>query len=297
MPSLDRLPLPISRRRLLGLGLAAAFPFAGFDQALAQDADAYTFLVLGLDTREENTDQRADVMMVARVDFAAGTVRGLSIPRDLWVEIPGHGMHKINAAYQIGLAETPNLDWEVPADLTAETIDHNLGVTIDAKVMTDMNRFPAIIDAVGGVDIVNPYDLGEPDAATNLIFPAGPLHLDGEQALLFSRLRHQDSDDGRVMRQHLVLEALLRRVQDPEVMARLPELIAQLSNAVKHDVPITTQLRLIAMVPDLSSDGIAFTNIADQCWADWSDDGQWIYAADWTTLPGYVQAWLDGEIE
>jgi LCP family protein required for cell wall assembly len=299
MPSIDRLPLSLSRRRLLGLsfGAAAAFQAGAFDIATAQDTDQYTFLVLGLDTREENTDQRSDIIMLARVDIAANTVRTLSIPRDLYVEIPGHGPDKINAAYQIGLTLSDNLDWEVAAALTIETITHNFGIAIDHTALTDMNRFPAVIDAVGGVDVVNPYDLGEPDAATNLLFAEGPLHLDGKDALLYTRLRHQDGDGARVMRQHLVLEALLDKLQQPEMLANLPALMASLGDSIRSDIPLTTQVRLMAMLPDLTASSLAFTNIDDQLWAGYTDAGAWIYQGDWSTLPGYVQAWLDGTVE
>ncbi len=298
MTSLDHLPLPITRRRLLGLSLAgiAANRGGAFEGTLAQDTGSYTFLVLGLDTREENADQRSDIIMVSRVDVAANTVRVLSIPRDLYVEIPGYGDDKINAAYQRGLASSPDLDWEVAASRTAETIDHNFGLSIDGAAITDMNRFPAIIDAVGGVDVDNPYTVDDPDWP-EARFPTGMIHLDGDQALVFTRTRKMDGDGGRVMRQHLVLEALLVELQTPETFARLPDLIASLAGAVRTDIPIDVQLRLIAMLPNLASESLSFTNLDDQLWADYTAGGAWIYQGDWSTLPGYVQSWLDGELE
>ena len=298
MTSLDRLPLSITRRRLLGLTLAgiATSRVISFEGALAQDTGTYTFLVLGLDTREENADQRSDIIMVARVDLVANVVRVLSIPRDLYVEIPGYGDDKINAAYALGLASSPDLDWEVAAALTAETIDHNFGVRIDGAAMTGMNRFPVIIDAVGGVDVDNPYAVDDP-SWPEASFPAGIIHLDGAQALVFTRTRKMDGDGGRVMRQHLVLEALLAELQTPETFARLPDLVASLAGAVRTDIPLDVQLRLIAMLPNLAAESVSFTNIDDQLWADSTADGAWIYQGDWSTLPGYVQSWLDGELE
>jgi anionic cell wall polymer biosynthesis LytR-Cps2A-Psr (LCP) family protein len=130
------------------------------------------------------------------------------------------------------------------------------------------------------------------DAEVN--FPEGTIHLDGRQALVFSTSRNVDTDDGRVMRQHLVLEGLLRRLQEPGMLANLPELIASMRGAVRSDIGLATQLQLMTLLPDISADDLAFTNIANQCWADWSDDGQWIYQADWSTLPVYVRDWLDG---
>jgi len=299
MPSIDRLPLSISRRRLLafGLGAVAVTQAGAFDIATAQGSDQYTFLVMGLDTREENADQRSDIIMLSRVDLAANTVRTLSIPRDLYVEIPGHGQDKINAAYQVGLAGSDELDWEAAAGVTIATIALNFGVEVDHTALTDMNRFPAVIDAVGGVDVDNPYDLGEPDAATNLLFPAGPLHLDGKDALLYCRLRHQDGDGARVMRQHLVLEALLAKLQEPEMLANLPALMGVLGDSVRSDIPLTLQVQLMALLPDLTAASLVFTNIDEMLWSGYTDSGAWIYQADWTTLPGYVQGWLDGTVE
>jgi LCP family protein required for cell wall assembly len=290
--------MPFSRRRLvvIGLGAIAAAQAGGPQLAGAQEADQYTFLVLGLDTREENADQRSDIIMLSRVDTAANTIRTLSIPRDLYVEIPGYGYNKINAAYQIGLTLSDDLDWEIAADLTVQTIAHNLGVPVDHTALTDMNRFPAVIDAVGGVDVDNPYAVVDPEWP-EADFPAGMIHLDGAQALVFTRTRKMDGDGGRVMRQQLVLAALLQRLQEPDMLAKLPELALSLSGSVRSNIPLTLQVQLMAMLPSLTSESLEFTNIDDQLWADYTAEGAWIYQGDWNTLPGYVQAWLDGTIE
>ena len=297
MPSTNCLPVRLARRRLLamGLGAVAAFHVGGLDIADAQEGDIYTFLVLGLDTREETTDQRSDAMMVSRVDMTAGTVRTLSIPRDLYVEIPGYGGNKINWAYEFGLTLSDNLDWRVAAGVTVDTITHNFGVAIDGIALTDMNRFPAIIDAVSGVDVVNPYEFYD-DTYCNCGFPAGELHLDGADALVFCRIRVPDGDGGRVMRQHLVLQGLLDKLQRPETLPKVPALVEALRNAVRTDLPFDLQGRLMAMLPELSREDLAFTNIEDQLWSGYTAEGAWIYQGDWSTLPGYVQAWLADEI-
>ena len=282
----------LSRRHALGLALGAALavPLA---TVRAQGATSYTFLVLGIDTRKDNTDQRSDIIMLSRVNTATATVRTLSIPRDLWTEIPGYGSAKINAAYQYGL-EASNVDWKAAATLTRDTITHNFGVQIDGFAVTDMNRFPAVVDAVGGVDVDNPYDLGEPNAQVNLMYPKGPLHMTGAEALMYCRLRHQDGDGARVMRQHLVLEALLVKLQGPDLLPKLPTLVKSLSNSVRTDIPAATQAQLITLLPKVSAANLAFTNIEPMLSAGTSSGGAWIYVGDWSVLPGYVQGWLDG---
>lgn len=290
----DARHLPLSRRGLLALALGVAV--APIGRAVAQDQREITFLVLGLDTREQNTDQRSDTIMVARVDLDALTVRTLSVPRDLYVEIPGYGSDKINAAYQRGLTLSSDLDWEIAASLTAQTVTHNFGVPIDGMAMTDMNRFPAIIDAVGGVDVDNPYAFYD-DTYFNRGFPVGELHLNGADALVFCRIRVPDGDGGRVMRQHLVLEALLQKLRQPDLLARLPELIAALNDAVKTDIPLDVRARLLATLPNIPPENLSFTNIEELLWSDYAAEGTWIYRGDWSTLPGYVQAWLSGDID
>src|SRR5690349_4172981 len=118
MPTLDRLPTTYNRRTLLGVSLGVALASLLNERlpVAAQASDVQTYLVLGSDARQDDQDQRADIIMVARVNKTAGTVRTLSIPRDLWVTIPGHGEAKINAAFQYGLAES-GVDWKAGADL------------------------------------------------------------------------------------------------------------------------------------------------------------------------------------
>ena len=293
----DHLPNLLSRRRLLGTAIGATLIAPGLPGPTLgrQPATQYTFLVLGIDTREDNTDQRSDAIMVSRINIESATVRTLSIPRDLYVEIPGHGAGKINAAYQNGL-EASGVDWEAAANVTAETVRLNFGVTIDGAAVTDMNRFPAVIDAVGGVDVVNPYEFYD-DVYFNRGFPAGELHLNGDEALVFTRIRVPDGDGGRVMRQHLVLEAMLTKLQSPDILPRVPELITSLNQSVRTNIPAAIQAELIALVPRLSSDSLAFTNIEPLLSSGYTAGGAWIYQADWSTLSGYVQAWLDGTVD
>lgn len=280
--------LTIDRRTLLGtltaLGLGA-LPA----RALAQDAAQrqFTFLGLGLDKLSE-TGQRSDINMLARVDLDAGTVRVLSIPRDLYVEIPGYQAFKINDAYNNGLHSTPELDWRNGAALAAQTIQHNFGITVDGVALTDFVVFPQVVDILGGVTVENPRAVGD--------FPAGTLQLDGEEATLFCRLR-PDGDGGRVMRQHLVLVAMLEKLQSPELLPRIPELVRTLSDVVKTTIPPEVQAQLIALIPQLSEEDLAFTNIEPLLWSGYTAGGAWIYQGDWAVLPGYVQGWLAGEIE
>jgi LCP family protein required for cell wall assembly len=262
----------------------------------AQTTGPWTFLVLGLDWLDEAPSQRSDIIMLARVDAASGTVRTLSIPRDLYVEIPGHGWDKINAAYQGGITGSTPDDWNAGATHVARTVMLAFGVPVDACVVTDMEAFPGLIDALGGITVENPYDLSDEYWPADMVLPAGPLMLDGETALMYVRARSQDGDGGRVMRQHLVLEALLAELQSAEILARLPQLIQSFGGQVQSSIPLSVQIDLAGMLPDLSSTDLVFTNIEWQLTPGYTAGGAWIYEADWNTLPTSVRDWLDGEI-
>jgi polyisoprenyl-teichoic acid--peptidoglycan teichoic acid transferase len=287
----------ISRRTFLSSVFAAlSLSMLPIGVARGQGAEQYTFVVLGTDKRTSNDPENSDVIMLSRVALDAGTVRTLSIPRDLYVEIPGHGYDKINAAFNLAVKADPQQRWEVGAAATMATITQNFGLQFDGVAFTDMSVFPQLIDAVGGVIVNNPYDLTDQYWPAGTVLPAGPLALDGATALGYVRARSQDGDGGRVMRQHLVLQALLAKLQEPAQLRRIPELIAELQNVVKTTIPADVILRLVAMVPTLSSEDLAFTNIDRLLWPDYTAAGAWIYQGDWSTLPGYVESWLAGDV-
>jgi len=259
-----------------------------------QATTQYTFAVLGTDKRTPEEPENTDTIMISRIDLGAGTVRTLSIPRDLYVEIPGHGYGKINSAFDLAVKADPQQRWNVGAAATLETITHNFGLRFDGVALTDMGVFPQIIDAVGGITVPNPYDLTDQYWPDGMVLPEGPLALDGALALMYVRARSQDGDGGRVMRQHLVLRAILAKLQDPTAAPDVPALISALGHVVRTDIPTVVQGTLAAMLPELSDEDLAFTNIEPLLWADSTAEGAWIYQGDWSTLPGYVAGWLSG---
>lgn len=300
----------LSRRTavLSAAALAGAGAIRFSPAAFAQDPvptelpmkDEYIFIVAGLDTRTQEEPENTDVLMVSRVNLTKGTVRTMSFPRDLYVEIPGVGYDKINRAYDYG-SKANNFDWNAGVALVTQTIEHNFGLAIDAVATTNFQGLPAVVDALGGIHIENPYDLYDGEYPTEdygtkeIFYPAGPQVLNGEQALEFSRTRHQDGDDGRVMRQQLVLTAMLEAAQNPEVLKNLPELVRATRDAVKTNIPEEVQGQLIAAVPNISVDNVYWGVMTQYLWGDTTASGMWVYQADWATLPGYVQTWLAGE--
>jgi polyisoprenyl-teichoic acid--peptidoglycan teichoic acid transferase len=301
----------LKRRSLLQAGMW--LPLSALDlqrtirRTLAKDnitpaeIDALTVLVGGLDSREPAQPENADVFIIARVDVPNGTVRAVSVPRDLYVEIPGFGFDKITRTYDFGSKANGGAFKSGAATMT-ETVALNFGVEADAVVVTTFGGFQEVIDALDGIDLDNPYDLYDAEYPTveygmeEVYFPAGPIHLTGADALKFVRTRHQDGDDGRVMRQHLVLLALLDRVRQGDVIDSLPDLVEAYRKTVRNNLGVSKRLALALAAPSFSEESIFFTDLNQFVYGDTTSEGMWIYSGDWSQIPGYVQGFLNGEL-
>ncbi|MEA2512313.1 MAG: polyisoprenyl-teichoic acid--peptidoglycan teichoic acid transferase [Thermomicrobiales bacterium] len=281
----------------LGAGVATAAQ----DDTKPADLETLTVVVGGLDTRRPGEPENSDVIILARADFSRQSVRAISIPRDLYLEIPGFGYDKITRAYDFG-SKADNGAFKGGAATVSATIAANFGVELDGVVMTTFEGFVKVVDALGGVDVVNPYDLYDGEyptldyGYTEIFFPAGPIHLNGEEALQFVRTRHQDGDDARVMRQQLVIRALLERARDPEIAPKLPSIVKKLRKAVRTDLNASEQLALALAAPSFTNDGVSFATLNGLVYPDTAPGGMWIYSGDWSQIPGYVQGFLNGEI-
>ena len=261
-----------------------------------------TLIVGGLDSREEGQPENSDVFMLARVDLEARTVRAISIPRDLYIEIPGFGADKITRAYDFG-SKSQNGKFKAGAELMKATVEQSFGLDVDNVVVTTFHGFEAIVDAFDGVEIDNPYELSDSEyptldyGYTSIYFPAGVQTLNGEQALQFCRTRHQDGDPGRVMRQHLVLRALLERATDPEYADKLWDVVKENKKTVKTDLGPSKQLAYALAAPDFTNENVQFASLQDYVYDDVTAAGMWIYSGRWDQIPTFVQGFLDGTID
>jgi len=205
--------------------------------------DHLTFLVVGSDSREGLDDlthfgpaggARGDVVMLVRVDSATSEAQMLSIPRDLWVEIPGHGMNKINSAYSFG-----------GPTLMVETIKSNLGVEVNHYVEIDFPGFQALVDEAGGIEI--DFPAAARDLKSGLDVPAGTRRLDGEQALAYARSRsYQEmrngswisvdaNDFGRTARQQVVMRAILSELKSPSTITEAGDIASGMAEHMTID--------------------------------------------------------------
>lgn len=299
-----------TRRTFLGLAAAMSAAAGGFRITEAQEyatpadlspQDVYTFLVLGLDTRLNETELNTDVIMVSRINLVENTVRTMSIPRDLLVEIPGAGANKINAAFKSAAANGRE-DWMKGMQSAVNTVEQAFGVTIDATLSVRFEGVMQIIDTFGGVTFDNPYPLRDekfakrPDGTLAIDYAAGKHQINGEQALQLMRTRNQDGDDGRVMRQQIILSALLAEAKDPANITKLPQLLTTLRDTVITDIPAEIQVQLVAKVPSIPAENVYWGTMTHLLWGATTESGMWVYQGDWNQLPGYMQAFLAGEV-
>src|SRR5690606_33233478 len=162
--------------------------------------DPFSVLLLGVD-ESENDVGRSDTMIVTSVNPELNTIKMLSIPRDTRSETIGNGtVEKINHAYARCVVE-----------VAIETVEHFLDIPIDYYVQMNMEGFQGIIDAFNGVTVDNDMDLTH----NKYKFPKGEIQLNGEEALVFSRIRKGDprGDFGRQVRQKQIIQAIVNEAK------------------------------------------------------------------------------------
>jgi len=173
----------------------------------AGEEPAVNILVLGTDSRTSASDpsqwkegaQRTDAIMIVQVSGDRKTVSVMSIPRDSWVEIPGHGQGKINAAYSYG-----------GPSLTIHTVENLTGIHIDHFAVANFESFVALTDEIGGVRV----NLKTPQTLAGKELGAGAQVLNGQQALAYTRERSSlpNGDFDRVKRQQTWMRSIVSRV-------------------------------------------------------------------------------------
>ncbi|GAB3196379.1 hypothetical protein GCM10027261_18950 [Geodermatophilus arenarius] len=193
-------------------------------------AEPVTFLLVGSDTRATAgagiaEGGRSDAIMVARFSGDRQHAQLISIPRDSWVDVPGHGMNKINAAYAFG-----------GPSLLIQTVEQLTEVRIDHYVAIDFEGIVEVTDALGGVDVV----VAETTSWGPYTFTAGVNHLHGDQARWYLGQRYglNGGDFDRVRRQQQYLEAMFSQLFTSDTFTdpgRLDAALLAVTNAVSVD--------------------------------------------------------------
>ena len=237
---------------------------------------AMTILALGVDSGGDNDYLYglADVIKIVRIDFVTPKVTIMSLPRDLWVQIPGieeFGVTegKLNQSYFYGTKGMGYYDGPGGAPgLMARTMQDNFGLTVDHYGTVNMVTFTRMVDAVGGIDLYLPTDVdGRPvdDKTEDMgYFYAGVNHFNGNAALRFSRIRKTDTIFARMDRQTMVICALRDKLLQPSVIGDIPELITSFQGSLITDLSPAQMSQMACLLPKLSDENIIFGGIPQE---------------------------------
>lgn len=202
-------------------------------------------LLLGVDRRPgETMAARTDTMIMTTFLPGKPYVGALSIPRDLWVEVPGVGSNRINTAHHFAELNQPGTGMAA----AEQVVRMNFGVDVDYAVRVEFQGIVGVVDALGGV----PIELDTPMSG----YPAGEHMLDGTAALAFVRDRAGSDDFARMARGQLFLRALLKRAASPVVWPRLPQALGRGLGSVSSDVPFWQWPRLLFALARVGPAGI-----------------------------------------
>ncbi|MCI0549507.1 MAG: LCP family protein [Anaerolineae bacterium] len=250
VPSVEDLPPPIS------------VPVSDLPPAW-DGASRITVLIIGLDARDLDTSApRSDTMILLTIDPLTKTAGMLSIPRDMWVNIPGFGYSRINTAYSSG--EGNKLPGGGP-ELARRTVEQFIGVPIQYYAQVDFNTFIEFIDRIGGIDVYNDEELrldriGSGQDKIKLTC-CGMRHLPGEAALAYARHRKGDDGDfGRARRQQKVIIAIRDKVLDPANFATLltqaDDFYNEFSAGIRTNMPFDTAVRLAVLAREIPVESV-----------------------------------------
>jgi LCP family protein required for cell wall assembly len=226
-------------------------------------ASRVTVLIIGLDYRDWAAGTgapRSDTMMLLTIDPMTKTAGMLSIPRDMWVNIPDFGYNRINTAYSLGE------NWKLPGGgpgLAIRTVEDFLGVPIQYYAQIDFLTFERMIDEIGGVRVtpsqaVTIEPLG--DNVNPVTLEAGVTYaLPGNLALAYARARHtKDGDVDRAKRQQDVIFGIRERVMNywPELVSKVYPLYQELSAGIHMNMTLEDALRLALLAREVPLDSI-----------------------------------------
>lgn len=204
-------------------------------------------LLLGSDWRSGN-GYRTDVLLLLSLNTKSGTATLVSFPRDMYVEIPGVGMERINAAQEYG-----------GFALTSATFKQTFGIEIDHYMLTSFGGFINIVDTLGGINVFAAKELYDicalPQAVNDYCYvPYGNNLMDGNTALWYVRSRHSSNDFDRTRRAQEVIVAIFQKAMSLNAISRGPELYTLFQNSVDTDLDVGTVLELLPLGSKLAAD-------------------------------------------
>ena len=226
--------------------------------------DRVTILVLGIDQPCEHIEEpyRSDTMILVTIDPLSKSAGMLSIPRDLWVPIPGFTNSRINTAYRSG--EVSEYPGGGPA-LAVKTVEYNLGIHVNYYVTINYDAFIQAVDLIDGIEMDVPETINDPDYPDRcygfdpFYLPAGHHFLDGETALKYARTRATfGADFDRAGRQQAVIMAILEKALEKNVslLTQAPELWGTYQDNVTTDMTYQETIGLGLLMMEIPSESI-----------------------------------------
>ena len=279
------LPTPVDARTAFSLDDEQVVLNDGRTFALTpwNGVSRFTVLVMGLDRRPGETGlaYRTDTMMLVSVDPTNNSIGILSIPRDLYVEVPGYNqLQRVNTPMVLGELQQPDFG----PQLAMQTVQYNLGIRVHDFVAVDFQAFIEFIDAIGGIEMDIPYSISDP------LYPdmnygydpfyirAGQQTLDGRTTLKYARTRHGDNDFLRAQRQQLVMYAVRDRLLSgeslPQLIVQSPSLWAVMQDNLYTGLTLDQVIQLGLYVKDIPAENIR-TGVINEA-----------YTVDYTTPEG-----------
>ncbi len=214
---------------------------------------AQTILLMGSDQRPNDGGFRTDtlVLLIIKTD---GTLTMVSVPRDLWVYLPGKGMYRINAAMEYG-----------GFDMVKATFEYNFGFAPQSYVLTNFSGFKTIVDSLGGINVQVGAALwderdGYPGGFT---IDPGLVYMDGDLALWYVRSRKSTSDLDRLRRSQEVLIAIGQKLFSLDGLARLPEFYSAFRGTVTTDLTLGDATALLPLLQSVDQNNVQRFTFSD----------------------------------
>jgi polyisoprenyl-teichoic acid--peptidoglycan teichoic acid transferase len=201
--------------------------------------DSFSVVLMGIEEYStKGKNGRTDTLIVVTFNPEKKTIKMLSIPRDTRAKIVGKGtIEKVNHAYAYG-----------GTDMSIDTVEGLLGIPIDYYMTVNFDGFRNIIDELGGITVEVPFDFYEKNYPTNELinFTKGKMHLNGDEALAYVRMRKLDplGDIGRNQRQKQVIRASIDRMKNPISILKIDDIIDHLGNNIKTNLSTKDLLEL-----------------------------------------------------
>ncbi len=261
---------------------------------------------------------RTDVLLLARIEPIAGRVRLLSLPRDLLVDVPGHGLARLNEAYFVGAigsgeatasgngVRSPDLSGGVRPrsgmHVLARTLERVVYARVDGTVLVDFDGFRSLVDALGGVEVEVPHPIdddfvGEDGRRFSAHFTRGSHRLDGEEALTYARTRKADGDAFRRERHLDLIRATLRAARGIRSFTRAVRVIVAGARAVRTDLGVVRGALALIGVLRAGRDGIEGVQLAPPVVRSVrTDEGKWVHRGDELEIAEFAhRRWIGRE--